>query len=101
MKWTFPVCQPARLASRASLKPVVILAVLVVVLVVVVVVVVVVVLEVVVVILVVTKVPSIMPQKNICPLPTNVRHAGTYLPNYTSITSHTTATFMMTAVKVK
>jgi hypothetical protein len=26
MKWTFPVCQPARLASRASPKPVVTLA---------------------------------------------------------------------------
>ena len=107
MKWTFPVCQPARLASRASPKPAVISSSI-------------------------SsssrsssssnsnsssssssssrsssgttsrhKVPSVVAQKHICPFPTIVRHVGTYLPNYTSVTSHATATFMMTAVKVK
>jgi hypothetical protein len=99
MKWTFPVCQPARLASRAAPKPVVIVAVLAsaaaaaavqVVLVVMVVL-----------LLAVTKVPFIMAQKHICPFPTNFRRVGTYLLNYTSVTSNATATFMMNAVKVK
>jgi hypothetical protein len=47
------------------------------------------------------KVPSVVAQKYICPFPTIVRHVGTYLPNYTGVTSHATATFIMTAVKVK
>jgi hypothetical protein len=60
MKWTFPVCQPARLASRAAPKPVVIVHVVLLATAAVQVVLVVKVM----ILLTVTKVPLIMAQKH-------------------------------------